>query len=239
MLLLAAAPAFAGTIAGVTRAALTGEPIAGAGIEARSVAHEFTATSDSNGRFLLIGLPPGRYIVVGRKEGWISSRRTQRPVWVSNAGARREAALDFVAPASLRGRVIEENRTPVKCITVTIEFAHGFGGINQAGGAGRLFLSCIARNGGVIASQLASGWLYQIRPELPLLMATAPMAETIALLPARWPPESSRGTPGAGALSFCLVTHVFPTSRTSPESGRPFTARCSPPIDSPSLLRTS
>lgn len=139
LLLLAAAPAFAGTIAGVTRAALTGEPISGAAIEARSGAHEFTAAGDSSGRFLLSGLPPGRYIVAGRKEGWIASHRTQRPVWVSSTDNETEVAIDFVTPASLSGRVVDENRAPVKGVTVTIESAHGFGGINQTVGAGGTF----------------------------------------------------------------------------------------------------
>lgn len=106
----------------------------------------------------------------------------------------------------------------------------------------RLFLFCIAWNSGVIAAQLSSGWLYVLRPGLPLLASVLPMAGIAVLMSAWRPDRDDEATPrdppppvapararifvymgwlsnGAGALAFSLVTHLFPY--VAHESGIP------------------
>ncbi|MBM3786936.1 MAG: MFS transporter [Acidobacteria bacterium] len=101
----------------------------------------------------------------------------------------------------------------------------------------RLFRFCVSWNAGVLLGQMGAGWLYLLRPELPLLAVTIPMAAVVALLLV-WKPEppapatvatEAGGPPspgprpearafaymawianGAGALAFSLVTHLFP-----------------------------
>lgn len=101
----------------------------------------------------------------------------------------------------------------------------------------RLFRFCVSWNSGVVAAQLSGGWLYSIRPELPLLIAAAPIAAVVILLLA-WKPGESAPAPlpvehrpaesmiskpeartfayiawvcnVAGALSFSLLVHLFP-----------------------------
>ncbi|MBM3797039.1 MAG: hypothetical protein FJW31_24010 [Acidobacteria bacterium] len=103
----------------------------------------------------------------------------------------------------------------------------------------RLFRFCVSWNVGVLLGQMGAGSLYLLRPELPLLAVTIPMAAVVALLLA-WKPEPAAaaatgaaaapgGAPspgprpearafaymawianGAGALAFSLVTHPFP-----------------------------
>jgi MFS family permease len=102
----------------------------------------------------------------------------------------------------------------------------------------RLFGFCIAWNTGVIVAQVSGGWLYAVRPQLPLLVAAVPMVGVLALMltgrpaapsgpsaaPAAGPPTATHDSPSsarvfvylawlsnlAGAFSFSLLVHLFP-----------------------------
>jgi predicted MFS family arabinose efflux permease len=99
----------------------------------------------------------------------------------------------------------------------------------------RLFRFCLSWNAGVICSQMVGGWLFSIRPALPMVAGIVVMAGVLPLLPS---PRAARGSPATapshpagagpgsaramtfvylgwlanvgGALAFSLIVHLFP-----------------------------
>lgn len=176
------------------------------------------------------------YAVSGPFAGWISDRFGPRRVMLCGALA---AILVLVTCALWRSRPVFYAMAIACGIAVSLIYPPLIAWLTEDGKdtSRRLFLFCIAWNAGVIAAQMTSGWLYVVRPELPLLASVIPMAGIAVLM---W-----RGRPGtsetavrrtgptetdhdpsprarvfvymawlsnaAGSLSFSLVVHLFPS----------------------------
>lgn len=176
------------------------------------------------------------YAVSGPLAGWISDRFGARRVMLCGAAA---TILVLITCALWRSRPVFYVMAAACGIAVSLIYPPLIAWLTEDGRdtSRRLFLFCIAWNGGVIAAQLTSGWLYVLRPELPLLASVIPMSGIIVLM-LRWRPVASEtavrpAEPGeadhdpsprarafvymawlsnaAGSLSFSLVVHLFPS----------------------------
>ncbi len=179
------------------------------------------------------------YAVSGPLSGWISDRFGPRRVMLTGAAA---TVLVLITSALWRSRPVFYAMAVACGIAVSLIYPPLIAWLTEDGQdtSRRLFLFCIAWNVGVIAAQLTSGWLYVLRPELPLLASVIPIAGIVALM---WrgrpsPPEpavlhpvaaAAAGTDhdasprarafvymawlsnAAGSLSFSLVVHLFPS----------------------------
>ena len=177
------------------------------------------------------------YAVSGPLSGWISDRFGPRRVMLCGAVA---TILVLLTCALWRSRPVFYAMAVACGIAVSLIYPPLIAWLTQdeEDTSRRLFLFCIAWNTGVIAAQLTSGWLYVLRPELPLLASVIPMAGIVVLmLRARRLDASARAvhapaapedaaydssprarafvymawlSNAAGSLSFSLVVHLFP-----------------------------
>ena len=158
-------PALAGVIDGVARMAATGTPVAGAKIKVSSGEREFEATSDAGGRFRLTKIPVGRYTATGKREGFRQSKLRQPPVQIRNESDVKEMIVEFVAEISISGRVVDQERRPLRGIMVGLH-----SGLTESGnmvatgekglfsffglGPGEYLLPARPGNGNIVAGRL-------------------------------------------------------------------------------------
>jgi protocatechuate 3,4-dioxygenase beta subunit len=117
-----------GSIAGRLTNMVTGAPARKATIVlTRRGPDRFTrsATSDTNGRYSLNGLPPGRYGISALRDGFLpftyGAKGPNRPgkVLVLGAGQKlTDVNLALEPPAVISGRVLDEEAEPVSGVTV-------------------------------------------------------------------------------------------------------------------------
>jgi hypothetical protein len=111
-----------GTISGqatmsTSNLASTGNPLTGATIEILNEQEKVTTTTtDSNGRYSVLGLKPGAYVVKATKAGYSPTESDEEDT--AKVEARGCAVLDLVLrkdwPGMIRGRVIRPDGTPAQ-----------------------------------------------------------------------------------------------------------------------------
>ncbi len=113
------------TIEGVAKNLKTGEPLpdvrvtvnpelAGPGVAAKS------ATTDSEGKFILTGVAPGRYALTAARTLFFRPRRNTGAVAVTVAADQRlrDVQILLMPTGVIAGRVVDENREPLRSVRV-------------------------------------------------------------------------------------------------------------------------
>lgn len=95
------------------------KPIAGAEVEARSLATK-TATTDADGKALVKGLSSGDLVIKVSARGYAPAWRY---TWVSAGGTARKETIELVAGAAVSGTVVDDRGKPVAGARVTVESA--------------------------------------------------------------------------------------------------------------------
>jgi len=92
---------------------------------ATAAAKPFTAITDSAGRFAITGLPPGRYYISGKREGYLGPEMNNRNQPFVETGATVVAgqqtpdlALAMVRGARIQGRILDSQGRPAVGVSV-------------------------------------------------------------------------------------------------------------------------
>ena len=120
-----------GNIAGVVTAVFGGKPLGVVAVSTSAESRQFRAVTDDQGRYVLRGLPPGKYSVEAR--GPATDRKTV------TLGPGEIAQLDFRLlgpPGTVSGRVVDEDNAPMTGMLVAL-----LGNVYFSGEAGYLPLA--------------------------------------------------------------------------------------------------
>jgi protocatechuate 3,4-dioxygenase beta subunit len=112
-------------IEGVVRQADSGNPISGAEVfvvSGSSAASQRT-TTDADGKFVLTGFVPGRYVIAASREGYVAPDRLDVPGQIyrlTEQGAVRDAVFSLVPAGSLAGRVLKPDGQPAAKVEIQL-----------------------------------------------------------------------------------------------------------------------
>jgi hypothetical protein len=113
-----------GRIAGIVRDAETGAPLKDATVRVAPPNTEVSVSTDSDGRFVLNNLRPGRYYISATLAGFgplDSSLAFPRGAYVNLAGGQRVEGiiLKLAETLSLSGKIVDANGNPARSVMVT------------------------------------------------------------------------------------------------------------------------
>jgi protocatechuate 3,4-dioxygenase beta subunit len=187
-----------GNIVGVVTAGFGGKPLASVAVSTSAGSRQFRAVTDEQGRYVLRGLPPGKYTVESR--GPATDRKTV------TLGPGEVTQLDFRLfgpPGTISGRVVDEDKAPMPGMFVAL-----LAKVYFSGEAGYLPLATDRSNEKgeyhLVAASPTDEYLVMARAAPP----TLDYAEDA-------PAESELRTPA-------VLTTVYPNSR-SVDGGAPVT----------------
>ena len=125
-LIFFAATAFAqdsGSVRGTVVSGTTGEPLRKAVVNLQTVPARFDgrvleSMSDSSGTFSFESVPPGNYVAVARRNGYLESGSKARAVTVQKGTAIADVVLKLTPQSVVTGKVIDEDGDPMQSVTV-------------------------------------------------------------------------------------------------------------------------
>lgn len=127
--LAAQAPA-PGSLEGVSVIAGSDDPVTGAILELRaegSGAEPLYAASQANGRFLFRNVPPGRYVLVATRNGYLPAELGQKnstgrgaPIVIASGQQLQGARLSMTPTAAMTGQIMDRSGQPMPGATVQL-----------------------------------------------------------------------------------------------------------------------
>lgn len=117
-----------GSVDGIVIESGTNAPLAGVSITLMAGSKQFSATTDGDGKFSIMRVPPGRYMATVAKTGFMVPPRPPGPaVLVSVASGQyvHDVRLDLLALSAITGRISDQNGDPVRAVPV-VAFHRGF-----------------------------------------------------------------------------------------------------------------
>ncbi len=134
-----------GTIEGIVRSHLTGEPLKKVNIllnrfgDSRSITQPSSTTTNAEGKFALKGLEPGQYRMSAERPGFVRSEYGAKPgamiggttLSLEKGQSMKEIEFRLSSHSVITGRIVDEEGEPVQYATVQLQRNRFFQGRKQ------------------------------------------------------------------------------------------------------------